>query len=136
MLTSGWYGIKRITGVEALNRRLYRRDIRGLAPVVPLLLAIVATVPGIATDALPLWATLVLLAASIALCTLAVAMRLAPAYCRWLNAGRPRSGSCEHSGALPVESSGVVVAVLCPSCDEQLPADWLQRREGWSALMF
>jgi hypothetical protein len=115
------------------------RNSRELAPIVPLLLAVVACLPGMATEAqegeLPLWATIVLLAVTIALCTLAVAMRLAPAYCRWLNAGQSRRNSCRHFNALPVESSGEVVAVLCPACDEQLPVDWLERRASWPGRM-
>lgn len=34
-------------------------------------------------------------------------------------------GGCPHSNAVPVETSdGERVAVLCPDCDGQLPAEW------------
>jgi hypothetical protein len=32
---------------------------------------------------------------------------------------------CAHPQAVPVESDGKTVAVLCPDCDRQLPAAWL-----------
>lgn len=31
---------------------------------------------------------------------------------------------CNHLEAIPIESSGEVVAHLCLTCDEQLPAEW------------
>jgi hypothetical protein len=32
---------------------------------------------------------------------------------------------CAHPQAVPVESNGKTVAVLCPDCDSQLPVAWL-----------
>lgn len=33
-------------------------------------------------------------------------------------------GRCLHRDAVPVDSEGETVAHLCPTCDEQLPAEW------------
>lgn len=32
---------------------------------------------------------------------------------------------CAHTDAVPVVSAGETVAALCPTCDQQLPAQWL-----------
>lgn len=46
----------------------------------------------------------------------------------------PLSPICLHHGAVPVEDlDGERVAMLCPDCDEQLPAEWrtpAERREA------
>lgn len=34
-------------------------------------------------------------------------------------------GRCNHLEVVPVHSFGAVVAHLCLTCDEQLPAEWL-----------
>ncbi|TQN30592.1 hypothetical protein FHX37_0474 [Haloactinospora alba] len=47
------------------------------------------------------------------------------------------SSQCIHDDACPVESSGVIVAWLCPDCDTQLGADFgkeLQRRRDDAAF--
>lgn len=36
-----------------------------------------------------------------------------------------RQQPCTHVDAVPVVSAGETVAALCPSCDQQLPAEWL-----------
>jgi hypothetical protein len=41
-------------------------------------------------------------------------------------------GGCPHPNAVPVEllDDGQRVAVLCPDCDTQLPAEWRTAEEG------
>jgi len=47
-----------------------------------------------------------------------------------IDAAEPKPRPCTHVGAVRVElSTGELAAWLCPSCDQQLPAEWsLQQR--------
>ena len=33
-------------------------------------------------------------------------------------------GRCNHLEVVPVDSGGLLVAHLCQTCDQQLPAEW------------
>lgn len=41
---------------------------------------------------------------------------------------------CAHPNAISVESAGEVVAALCPDCDQQLPAAWLDCNHEWPTV--
>jgi hypothetical protein len=48
----------------------------------------------------------------------------------------PADDSCPHDNATSVESvvTGELLAVLCPDCDKQLPAEWWHHRNAVAGL--
>lgn len=46
-----------------------------------------------------------------------------------MSGGPVTIAACTHDDAVPVESSGKIVAWLCPDCDGQLGADWKPFRQ-------